>query len=194
MEFYGTIPAGEEWPNPSEPLLLSTVNVYKAALLDLFVKQHAKFQHNLKWEDVWTVDCCLLYDIIKKRKVRINRRSYKKKFDNIFAPYTCVIEIVQIEQSLWDKGCTSNNVKVFCWLCLRFVFLFSLRGMLHCKSIFKAELSDMWGLEIHKFWDPNACIQCSCSLQKTKLLSIHYISPIKTVIMIWLLVDICCKS
>ena len=154
MEFYGSYKDGG-FPDPSNPVGYQTINTYKSAIMHLFLKQKANNEHDINWDTVFTADCADLMKMVKKRKVRIDRKLFKEKVDPALAPYACVVEIERIEEALWFKAHTGGLYTAFCWMRHRFVFLFSLRGLLRCESIFNAELSDLWGVDIPKFRDPH---------------------------------------
>ena len=154
MEFYGSYKDGG-FPDPSNPVGYQTINTYKSAIMHLFLKQKANNEHDINWDTVFTADCADLMKMVKKRKVRIDRKLFKEKVDPALAPYACVVEIERIEEALWFKAHTGGLHTAFCWMRHRFVFLFSLRGLLRCESIFNAELSDLWGVDIPKFRDPH---------------------------------------
>jgi hypothetical protein len=76
----------------------------------------------------------------------MKKKKFVKKLDHDFiTPYQLVEELDSIEEALWKKGDSNNNIKsAFSWLHHRYVFLHpSTHGILRCESIYyKGELSD----------------------------------------------------
>jgi hypothetical protein len=83
--------------------------------------------------------------------------NYDDKLEAEFAPYTAVMQYDQIEQDLWKHGDT-NICPACTWLWHRFCLLYTTSGILWCKSLYHAELSDFLRLDMKKPEDMHPCL------------------------------------
>ena len=95
------------------------------------------------WEQIWNVHCEELATLMKKRKAHIARARYEEKVDHQFSSYKALGEVDSIEAELHRRCCNASLRQAFSALRNRFVFLFSMKGILWCESLYKAELSDL---------------------------------------------------
>jgi hypothetical protein len=94
--------------------------------------------------------CEQLHKVVKERRSAINKLNYNEKLEAEFPPsYTAVMQYNQIEQDLWKRGDT--NIWLACaWLWHRCCLLYTTSGILLCKPLYCAELSDFLGLDMKK--------------------------------------------
>lgn len=133
----------ETCPEPQKPVHYQTITTYRAALRKVWQVQVASSITSLSWDNVWTVSLQSMYDMVKKRRARINKKNYKEKVDHDFAPYMCLEHVPDIESAFWMKGCHGTHRGAFSSLRNRSCFLYTFRGVLRHESLNSAELSDM---------------------------------------------------
>ena len=80
---------------------------------------------------------------MKKQKAHIARAWYDGTFDHNFSIYKALGAVNCIEAELYRTCCNESLRQAFSDLRNRFVFLFSMKGILWCKSFCKAKLSDL---------------------------------------------------
>lgn len=140
----GTIPL----PCPYHGLGGSSIEQYQAALRALHLKHMAAGITSRVWENVWSVDTKGLVKIVKGRTARQKKQTYQEKVETEFGPYKAVERYRDIEQELWRRSSDTANMTT--WLRNRFVFLYSLSGILRAESLYRAELSDFLGIVVKK--------------------------------------------
>lgn len=141
--------------DPNDPLGFSQLNIYRAALYNLHDEQRSNGKNPYNWQTVWGRDCVLLFKHIKARKPRINRKQYNEKLQTPFSPYSCVEDVTHIESELWNLGQDGNQKIGYASIRNRFVFLFTLSGILRCESVYRAEWCHMFNVIISPPSDPH---------------------------------------
>ena len=92
-------------------------------------------------------------DMVKGRKARIDKANYAEKINHESAPYAAVENIRDLEKKFFVDGMTGTNRQIFAALRNRYTFLHTCCGILRGESVFKAELSDWFGLRHKKASD-----------------------------------------
>ena len=139
-------------PTPDNPVGDSTISMYKTVLKNMWKEQKALGNNGRTWHEIWLIHLENLHKWVKKRQPEWNKRNYKEKVDNDFAPYQAAEHFHRIEDEMWRRG--HGSIKSgFAWIRHRFCMLFTTSGILRCESLFKAELSDFLGLTLKKETD-----------------------------------------
>lgn len=134
-------------PEPSEPVSYSTFSRYRSALKDFHLEQIANHATNLVWEQIWTLPCRNLDTTVKTRQFCCKKANDIEKLDEDIAPYGGIEKLAEIEHEFWIRG-YQNRRSAFLWIRHRFCFLFTTTAILHCESIFGADLSDFLSLKV----------------------------------------------
>ena len=135
---------------PDDPVGEATISMYKTVLRNIYKEQTASRVNDRTWDQIWTLPLLNLHNLVKIRRPARDKKNYKEKFENVFAPYEIAEEFPKIEGEMWSKG--GETVRSACvWIRHRFCLLFSTTGILRCESLYRAELSDFVGL-----WTKNA--------------------------------------
>lgn len=143
----GTIPL----PAPYHGLGGSSIEQYQAALRALHLKHMAAGVTSFVWEHIWSINTKGLVKLVKSRAARQKKKTYQEKVESEFGPYKAVERYSEIEQELWLRS--TEKSKMTTWLRNRFVFLYSLSGILRAESLYRAELSDFLGICVKKVED-----------------------------------------
>jgi hypothetical protein len=119
---------------------------YKCAIKQLHQEQVAQERNTNAWEFVWTEKCKKVFTYVKSRRRRVALANCDEKFD-----YDTIYEtqenILILEKAFWTDGTVGNSQSVFSSLRNRFCFLMTIAAILRGESMFKAELSDLYGIE-----------------------------------------------
>ena len=138
-------------PNPIQPIGLPTFDVYKATLRKMYRLQVSRHTINVGWEHIWQMPLDELRKLVKERAPRVKRETYQEKVTGEFAPYAIVERYGDIEQELWaDSRKFMCPRSVNANLRHRYCMLHLTSGILRCKSLCRAELSDFLGLHAPK--------------------------------------------
>jgi hypothetical protein len=143
-----------EVPDPENPVGFSVMNTYKAVVYNVWMTQVANQSNSMSWDMIFTMPSKELMTMVKNRKVRIDRQTYKEKIDADFAPFTSLNQIASIERALWHNGSMTMKAALP-GLRNRFTFLACYSGLLRSESLFLGELSDMFGIEHKCTRDPH---------------------------------------
>jgi hypothetical protein len=136
-------------PEPTKPVGKQTIDQYKAVLRWIYKNQTAQRVLGLVWDQIWTLPCSQLHQVVKERRSAIKKMNYEEKLEAEFAPYVAVEQYDKIEEELWKRG--DNNIRSACaWLRHRFCLLYTTSGILRCESLYRAELSNFLGLVMKK--------------------------------------------
>jgi hypothetical protein len=136
-------------PEPSKPVGKQTIDQYKAVLRWIYKNQTAQRVLGAVWDQIWTLPCTQLHQVVKERRSAVKKLNYEEKLEAEFAPYIAVEQYDKIEEDLWKRGDT--NIRSACaWLRHRFCLLYTTSGILRCESLYRAELSDFLGLVMKK--------------------------------------------
>ena len=96
---YEGLPDDSSPPDPKNPIGKEALSQYKNALKHLHHMQ--KTVHvtvSTRWEDVFTDDAQKLVEIVRERKPRIRKASYKEKVNGEFAPFLYLEAVPKIEK------------------------------------------------------------------------------------------------
>lgn len=134
-------------PQTREPISEATFMSYKAAIKSIYKEQIARQQTSLNFDAIWQQSLDELVKHVKTRLPKQRKAFYHEKFDNEFANYTMVDHYGDIEEELW-RLChdSSTDRSSFANLRNRYQFLHLTSGVLRAETLYKAELSDFWGV------------------------------------------------
>ena len=141
-------------PEPENSLGPNSFAQYKSCLKWIYRDQVARHVTSLTWDQIWTLKCENLQQLVKTRTPANKKKNYHEKVDYEFAPYTVVEDFPKIETETWVSGYGSVR-SASAWLRHRYCLLQSTSGILRCESLFKAELSDMLGITVQHEHDPH---------------------------------------
>ena len=137
--------AASTYPTPQNPIGFSVFQSYKAALKQLYREQQANHGASVtnSWEHVWLPHFDKLRDHVKMRRQAVKRKNYQEKVDGAFAPYTIVDHYGEIENKFFESIYDCANIcSIITGFRHRFCFLYLTSGILRCKLVYQAELSD----------------------------------------------------
>jgi hypothetical protein len=146
--------ASDDVADPTDPCGFDLVNTYKSVVFNIWMTQVASQSNSQSWDMIFTMPCKELMTMVKNRRQRIKRKTYKEKIDADFAPFTSLSQITCIERALWHNGATTMK-GALPGLRNRFAFLACYSGILRSESVFLGELSDMFGIEHKRQRDPH---------------------------------------
>ncbi|KAG7345280.1 centromere DNA-binding like protein [Nitzschia inconspicua] len=141
--------------DPQNGIGISCMAQYKTAILHLWRDQIHRGVNNRSRDEVWQNSSDALMNMVKSRKHRINKKNYAEKVDEVSAPYALIQQHKEIESSFFASDCTGINRQVFSTLRNRFCFLMITFAILRGESMFKAELSDLYGVQVQTPDDPH---------------------------------------
>ena len=146
---------------PTKGVGFATMVTTKAAIKKLWLNQvegtpnidteHKVFGHTVR----------KIMQIVRQRKVKEDHKNCVEKIDKDSAPMESVSHIQLLEESLFNIGVKKSgrfsaiNKSVHASLRNRFTFLCTTTGILRGESLFKAELSDLFKLDIKLPKDPH---------------------------------------
>jgi hypothetical protein len=91
-----------------------------------------------------------------------------------FSPYLAVERFPEIESYMWERG-ESGQRFVFSWLRHRMCLLFTTSAILRCKSLFKAELSDLLCIRYKALKDVHTMHAVVMQMMTVKSLSVLFV-------------------
>ena len=74
------------------------------------------------WEQIWTIHCDELAQLMKTRKAKVAKNNYDEKIDHSFSFYKAHSELDRIKEALFNKGINCSIHSAFAWLQNWFVF------------------------------------------------------------------------
>ncbi|KAG7360183.1 centromere DNA-binding like protein [Nitzschia inconspicua] len=130
---------------PKHGLKASAIQQYKCAIKKLHQLQQDEQRNTIPWEQIWTLKCTELHNMVKQRRNRQDRANCVEKIDHD-TPYETKEHINKMEKSFWMEGMNVPSQTVFRSLRDRFCFLMTVNAILRGESLFMAELSDLYGI------------------------------------------------
>ena len=131
-------------PDPNKCIGFSQVNIYKAAVYNIYLEQKASGCNAYSWEDDINTDALkLLMKKVKNRAPLVAKRNAEEKIDAHMAPFFYVQWLPHLERYFFAKGTSNHLSTVFSSLRNSFTFKFSLAGVLRGESLERADLSDL---------------------------------------------------
>jgi hypothetical protein len=131
---------------------------YRCTIWNYHKRQVENGVNNTDWRMIWTEACEKLLRMVKSRKRRVRKRNFHEKIDHETSHYVASDQIERIEEYFFSLGHATNVRSVFSSLRNRFTFLMTTHGILRGESLFKCELSDLFGVTTHKKdVDPHPC-------------------------------------
>jgi hypothetical protein len=146
--------AGAEPAEPLKPVMLSTIDQYKAVFSYIHKQQVAKRVNGLVWDQIWTLPLKELYRLVKNRRGAVKKANYEEKMEAEFAPHAAADKLDKIEHELWMRG-RKNHRSAGTWLRHRYSMMHTTGGVLRCESLYGAELSDFLALTLQRKEDPH---------------------------------------
>ena len=136
----------------------SVLNQTKCALKELWQEQWDLRKNSYGVQEVFGNYTKHLLKLAQRRKVTQDKRNFAEKIDKDSAPLAAVSHIDKLEEYLWTRGEEKKNARsLFSSLRNRFLFLFTVKGVLRGDCLYKAELSDLFQTTINCniFKDPH---------------------------------------
>ena len=132
-------------------------NPTKAALRQMWLQQRDDRINTHVEEIVFGLIVSQIISQVKGRQPWMDRENYKEKMDKSSAPMEVVRHIGAIETSFFTNGISRPSGVRVIHVNLRdwFTFLATLCGLLCGKTLFKAELSDVFRALVQKEDDPH---------------------------------------
>lgn len=137
-------------PTPKNPIGKSVFDAYKAVFRRIYKVQIAKKVLADTWEVIWQMCFDELYKHVKERVPLMKKANYAEKIEGEFAPYTIVEHYGAIEELLWNDSNAKGARSINCNLRHRYCMLHLTSGLLRCESIYRAEFSDLLGINVPK--------------------------------------------
>ena len=138
---------------PKNGVGFDTMNTTRSALKKYWQKQREQCINNHTEEQVFGLTVKQLMDIVKQRQPRMNKKNCVEKV-NKDTPMSAVQHVRDLEEHFFSKGIDRFDKRtVFSSLRNRMIFLLTAKGVMRGESIFKAELSDLYHLEVQRHDD-----------------------------------------
>ena len=135
-----------DFPLPLKPVGYEAWKQYRVVIKNLFNEQVSLKQQAQGWEHIWQMSCRDIEKHVKCRRALVRRANFEEKFSSDFAPYSVVERYGDIERVLFNKADVSSVRSQVTALRHRYCLLMLTSGILRCESLYRAELSDLFGL------------------------------------------------
>jgi hypothetical protein len=170
LERYGNVGTDAVIEDPDNGLGHSCIVQYKAAIKRLWEEQVQELVNGVhNWEFIWGKPLNDMLKMVKERKRRISKKNYVEKMDHETSHYGSTNAIERIEEAFFCEGLGANSRQTFASLRNRFVFLMTTQGILRGESVFKAELSDFFGVPMQRDGvDPHPLYVVVCQIATGK--------------------------
>ena len=132
-------------PEPTVGIGESAIIQYKCTVKRSWQTQVCQGINSLSWDQICTGDVETIIKMVKNRKERQKRKNFEEKVDNDSAALANPDSIIRLESWLYHDNKQAGARSVFGSLRNRFVFLHTVGGILRGESVYKAELSDLFG-------------------------------------------------
>ena len=120
---------------------------YRAAIHAMLDDQVTRGVNTNKAADIFDTNVKSIMHMVSGRKPRQNRKNYVEKIDCFSSPLDTAQYVSALEDYFWTKGVDCKNNKVlFASLRNRYIYLYTEKGIIRGESVFKAELSDFFGI------------------------------------------------
>jgi hypothetical protein len=144
---------------PTNPVGKDAFNTYKAVMKSIHLQQQRIGANNIAWEFIWDLNCKELQKHVKERAPSVKKAQFAEKYGE-FAPYQIVEKYQDIETEFWNDAvratsqcCLNSRLHHRCCL------LYLTSAVLRTESLYKADLSDFFGLsppkkdvDVHQPW------------------------------------------
>jgi len=171
MDTYGDCSEDTVIDDPLQGIGSSAFAQYKAAIKSLWEEQRQDQRNSVShWDGIWNQSLQNMFRMLTSRGRRVDRRNYKEKMNHETTHYGAVDQVQQIEDAFFAEGLSTNARKTFSSLRNRFIFLMTTQGILRGESLFKAELSDFFGVSVfreHLDAHPLYIVVCQIATGKT---------------------------
>ncbi|KAG7365502.1 glycolytic enzyme transcriptional activator [Nitzschia inconspicua] len=141
----------ENAPHVENPISNSQFAIYKAALKRIHNVQVEKFVNALHWGNVWLPAMDDLHKLVKSRETNVDRvLQHKEKVTVEFSPFAMLGHYNDIEDMFWTDSNERSRGQTVAKLRHRYCLLLLTSGILRCKSLANADLSDHLALYLPK--------------------------------------------
>ena len=149
---------GETMKEPTLGLNYQMMVTYRCALQNLLKDQIDNGVTTETSELIFGKRFQTVMKMVKERKNRQNKKNYKEKIDSNSSPMQSAEHTASLEEWFFNNAIGSGWTTIYASLRNRFTFLYTVKGILRGESMYKAELSDSFGIyvnsrrEIHPFY------------------------------------------
>ena len=125
---------------------VSTLGSFRSAIKKLHSMQFAEHSNRVPVSELDSQNIKDLFALVKKRNVNEAREQCRERMNRETSPYVVAERLCDIEIDMFDRSAKLPRIDL-AGLRNRFVWLFTLAGLLRGESLFKGDLADLFVFE-----------------------------------------------